>query len=423
MLGRKLRKKQRAEDINTWGLPEHLDEAQNVALDSLRSLVNESDLEMIKFGIESDTSALCRFLRARKFDVDLSSEMIRECVAMKQQNQVANLVELGLSNCLGCPHEIYETFNPYWYTGFDKEKRVVMVQHCGILDTYLLSCLTNMDSIIKYHWCTMEMLNDQFIKAQDEFGEHCVGITVILDLNGFGPSTATKHAYNYMKALSEIDSLCYPEILAKVFIVNAPRIFSGVWKIIKSWLDPRTTSKFEIFSSMISAKSHILEYIDEDMLPEEYGGNAAGRLKRHSSAEVIRLGMMRRTFTFDVSLDVNKNLSLQFFSNASGILISVTPPRSSPQLMNWSTPRPGNYVSQQTWSKPGSYLVTVSNTSKTSSKTLIYSCAASPTDDGAQKCPFGSTVDVDFVSLIDQTISTENRVDENWMIVPKASSN
>ena len=57
-----------------------------------------------------------------------------------------------------------------------------------------------------------------------------------------------------------------------MFIINCPRFFSASWRIIKGWLDPRTASKIEVVASKKEAVKKLLELIDEDQLPVDYGG-------------------------------------------------------------------------------------------------------------------------------------------------------
>ena len=42
-----------------------------------------------------------------------------------------------------------------------------------------------------------------------------------------------------LQAVLKISTDYYPEILGKGFIINAPMIFTGVWAIIKGWLDEK----------------------------------------------------------------------------------------------------------------------------------------------------------------------------------------
>lgn len=45
-------------------------------------------------------------------------------------------------------------------------------------------------------------------------------------------------------------------------IVNAPMVFTGVWAIVKAWLDEKTRAKIKIIGGGYTKK--LLEYVDED---------------------------------------------------------------------------------------------------------------------------------------------------------------
>ena len=62
--------------------------------------------------------------------------------------------------------------------------------------------------------------------------------------------------------------------MAKMLIVNAPSFFAATWRLIKGWLDPRTASKIEVISSRSFMEKRLLEFIDADQLPSDYGGIA-----------------------------------------------------------------------------------------------------------------------------------------------------
>jgi hypothetical protein len=53
-------------------------------------------------------------------------------------------------------------------------------------------------------------------------------------------------------------------------IVNAPYLFSGVWSIVKGWLDPKTAAKIKISSDT----SVLLTLIDKENLPDFLGGTS-----------------------------------------------------------------------------------------------------------------------------------------------------
>ena len=58
--------------------------------------------------------------------------------------------------------------------------------------------------------------------------------------------------------------------MGQMFIVNAPMLFTGVWAMVKSFLDEKTRNKIKIFGG--SYKKELLELVDSENLPEFLGG-------------------------------------------------------------------------------------------------------------------------------------------------------
>lgn len=82
----------------------------------------------------------------------------------------------------------------------------------------------------------------------------------------------SRRALAIIKEQAAIDSVCFPETMSKMLIVNAPTYFSATWGIIKGWLDARTAAKIEVISSRATMEKRLLEFIDADQLPRDYGG-------------------------------------------------------------------------------------------------------------------------------------------------------
>ena len=59
-------------------------------------------------------------------------------------------------------------------------------------------------------------------------------------------------------------------------IVNAPWVFTGVFAIIKGWLDEKTRQKIQIVGGGYT--KNLLEYIDENQLADFLGGKNKSRL-------------------------------------------------------------------------------------------------------------------------------------------------
>lgn len=76
--------------------------------------------------------------------------------------------------------------------------------------------------------------------------------------------------------------------MAKLILVNAPAAFTFAWNIAKAWLDPASREKVvilgitadlsndgSVFMDLLLGtdyRSFLLEHIDEENLPAEYGG-------------------------------------------------------------------------------------------------------------------------------------------------------
>ena len=61
----------------------------------------------------------------------------------------------------------------------------------------------------------------------------------ILDLKDIKLSKANA-AYKFAKPATEMAQNYYPEMLGRMFIINAPFLFTGIWAIVKMWLDDKT---------------------------------------------------------------------------------------------------------------------------------------------------------------------------------------
>jgi hypothetical protein len=62
-------------------------------------------------------------------------------------------------------------------------------------------------------------------------------------MTGFSIGMLNKQVYGLVQKASKISQDYYPEQLGQMVICNAPMLFTGVWKIVKVWLDERTIQK------------------------------------------------------------------------------------------------------------------------------------------------------------------------------------
>lgn len=91
----------------------------------------------------------------------------------------------------------------------------------------------------------------------------------IIDLAGVG-ITSIPSAYGYLRQASEISQNYYPERLGKLYIINAPWGFSGVFSVVKAFLDPVTVDKIHVLGW--SYQDELLAQVPRENLPVEFGG-------------------------------------------------------------------------------------------------------------------------------------------------------
>ena len=227
------------------------------------------------FGIkEGEVYALCRWLRARKFvftDVMTMVEEATKCEAEPKKAEFYPDPHLAL----GCPAAIYQAQYPQVYSGFAKNGSPLFISKTGVLNIEAVECITTVENIVKYHWYvqmhdyTQRLLAHK--KTDPNFNRfECV---IILDMANLTVGQLNSRTMAIIKEQSAIDSLCFPETMNKMFIINSPRFFTASWNIIKGWIDARTANKVEVLSSRKTWEKKLLEYVNADQLPADYGGS------------------------------------------------------------------------------------------------------------------------------------------------------
>jgi hypothetical protein len=80
-----------------------------------------------------------------------------------------------------------------------------------------------------------------------------------------------KQTTGFVKKATKISADFYPEIMGKMVVCNAPAIFTGIYSLIKGWIDEKTRKKI----SLVGNPTKILnEFCDMDQIPKFLGGNS-----------------------------------------------------------------------------------------------------------------------------------------------------
>ncbi|KAJ5190138.1 SEC14 cytosolic factor [Penicillium cinerascens] len=79
---------------------------------------------------------------------------------------------------------------------------------------------------------------------------------------------------NYTSDIGQLFMMGYPEIIGRLFVLNAPLYFGWMWGIMRKWLDPGTVGKVVVVpaSEMMPKPT---KYIDTESIPSRFGGEFA----------------------------------------------------------------------------------------------------------------------------------------------------
>lgn len=233
------------------GLLSNLTDKQKTILQEFKEKLNIEGIQSHRI----NDSYLLYFLRARKFELEAATQLLIDSEKWKEE---IKLDELCKTFEMPNKQKIKEEF-PKYYHHCDKEGRPIEVRVMGAGGVSGFSELIGQDDkdaktrikmaeelITKDLIVGLETLIQHKLPcASKEKGSPVEQQTVILDLANF----SVKNAYNEMTFHQEINSVCekyFPEVMGKLFVINAPFIFSAFFSAMKAFLDPVTASKISV---------------------------------------------------------------------------------------------------------------------------------------------------------------------------------
>ncbi|KAL0928408.1 hypothetical protein M5K25_000287 [Dendrobium thyrsiflorum] len=199
---------------------------------------------------EVDDFMIRRFLRSRELNLEKASDMFLKFLKWRR-----TAVPNGFISEAQIQNELSQ--NKLFIQGFSKKGSPILV---AFPSKHYPSKrdMNELKNLVVYY---LDKICDRMPRNQEK-------LVSIVDFQGWGYSNCDIRGY--LAALDILQNY-YPERLGKVLLIHVPALFMRAWKIVYPYIDKNTRNKF-IFVEDKNLRASLLEDIDEDQLPEIYGG-------------------------------------------------------------------------------------------------------------------------------------------------------
>lgn len=209
---------------------------------------------------DSLDSLLLRFLRARKWDVNNALLMLASTLHWRIVNgKPADLLRKGEPGAIAENNDglmLQLRKGKAWIHKNDKLGRPIVFVRPDRHDP-------KAQDIKAVEQFTIYLIENARLCLKDPVDTACV----FFDMSRFGLGNMDYPAAKFIVQCFEGH---YPECLGTLIFYKAPWVFSGIWSVIKSWLDPVVVGK------IVFARNHddLLKYLDDSVIPKEHGGSS-----------------------------------------------------------------------------------------------------------------------------------------------------
>lgn len=241
-----------------------LSAAQEAALNRFRQRVSDVTKP------EHSDHFLLRWLRAREFDEVKAEHMLRESLQWRRKVGADTIVTDYKPNPLFFKHF------PGGHVEASQEGFVTYILPLGSVDIKGFLEVVPADDIKRHALWLLEGFMDRLKQSSKKHGRNIETIIIIIDFENF--SLRQLYSWQVITLLTDMLKVYednYPEILEMAYVINAPGFFPLLWKLVRPFLTQRTVEKVGIYG-IDGWKAALLERLDPDALPQNWGGNMVG---------------------------------------------------------------------------------------------------------------------------------------------------
>ncbi|CAF1251930.1 unnamed protein product [Rotaria sordida] len=210
---------------------------------------------------------LHRFLRAKKWNVTHTIKSLVEMIQWRIDNNVDSILEHAP---MSSRMELLGKVVPNAQHGYTKAHRPLYIEKSGLIHVNKILKMFTSEDLVQCHIYWLEYYCQLARERSRQLGKHVETFAMISDLHGC--KLNLRKVLPLFKQSLYIDENYYPERLGQMLIINPPAIFPTLWNLVKHWFDPVTKTKIIVIKKGPGTSTLLLQHIDSDQLPREYGG-------------------------------------------------------------------------------------------------------------------------------------------------------
>jgi hypothetical protein len=242
-------------------------------LDALEKFREE--IADIEFNEYPESHVLLPWLRAHQLDIKNAGTMLRNSMEWRKSMDMDGIFEWK------APEDFVKTF-PYNICGFDNDG-----DQFGVVTWQKWDIQSFLDSVqidrgekhIKFFFQQLEIVK-KIMKEHSTDEKIITSGALIVDMEGLAMTQfASKDVIEVILAATQTYEANYPGFLKKAIVVNAPKIFTILWSLMKPLLSEATLSTVEIYGfNSDEWKPFLKSFLPVDQIPSRYGGsNTSGQ--------------------------------------------------------------------------------------------------------------------------------------------------
>ncbi|TMW69192.1 hypothetical protein Poli38472_001348 [Pythium oligandrum] len=163
--------------------------------------------------------------------------------------------------------------------GEDNDGHLVAVDRVNEIDVDAFhKNFSSVETLLPHRLQYMERIQWEKAAISKRLGRRVYKHICIVDLKGLGLKHVSRSVINQLKPIFDIGQVYYPETLHRLYLINAPFIFHGAWKIISTFVEPETRAKIQVLKEgekfLDIAQKH---GIPLESIPACLGGKHPGR--------------------------------------------------------------------------------------------------------------------------------------------------